>query len=124
MCCWGPGNDHTCHYAGSFRGLKVMLEVQQPKKLHPTGHEVCCSWCGRSLYNACSFQWPLLAHFHNRFYGHRTDTSRGIEWREDIQQTNPFPWLIFRAPTLKHKQNYSFYRRIVAFLLSISKCSG
>jgi hypothetical protein len=31
MCCWGPENDHTCHYAGSLWRLKVMLEVQRPK---------------------------------------------------------------------------------------------
>jgi len=51
MCCWQPGNDHSRHYAGSFRGLRVMLEVQRPQKLHPTGHELYCSRCGRSLYN-------------------------------------------------------------------------
>jgi len=81
-----------------------------------------CSRCVRSLYKVCSFQWPLLSHFHNRFYEHRTDTSQGIEWCEDIQQINPSTWLFFRGPTLKHKQNYPFYRRIVAFLLSITKC--
>jgi hypothetical protein len=123
MRCWGPGNDHSCHYAGSFRSLKVMLEIQRPKKLHPTGHEVYCGRCGLSVYYVCSFQWPLLAQFLARFYGYRKDASQGIEWCEDTHQTNPFAWLFFRASTIKYKQNYPFSQPIVVFLPSITKCS-
>lgn len=100
-----------------------MLEVQRPKKLHPTGHEVYCSRYGLSVYNVSSFQWPLLAQFHTRFYGRRKDSSQGIEWCEDTQQTNPFTSLFFRALTHKYTQNYPFYKRIVSFLPSITKCS-